>query len=179
MSASASSPCFRFVERVTRAFLVAGGHDTTTLSSLRITAARPGNIEAKLTVGKHNLNRLGSVHGGLLCTIVDTMGSLALSSKGLYSTGVSTDIHTTFARAAGKAGDELLLKGEVTTLGRTLATTRVEVRHPVSDALLAFGSHTKFVGKAYGHEENVEFDDEGTQVVKGKQPEQWTDVSLH
>lgn len=117
MTAVSPSPCFRFVERVTRAFLTSGGHDTTTLSSLRITAARPGSIEAKLVVGPHNLNRLGSVHGGLLCTIVDTMGSLALSSKGLYFTGVSTDIHTTFARAAGKAGDELVLRGEVTTLG--------------------------------------------------------------
>jgi len=39
--------------------------------------------------------------------------------------------------------------------GKTLATTRIELRHPVSDALLAFGSHTKFIGKAAGHPENV------------------------
>lgn len=93
------------------------GHDTTTISALRILSAKPGLVRARLPIGSHNVNRLGSVHGGLICTLVDTMGSLALASKGLYSTGVSTDIHTTFAKAAGKAGDEVDVLGEVTTLG--------------------------------------------------------------
>lgn len=62
-----------------------------------------------------------------------------------------------------------------THTGKTLATTRVELRHPVSDALLAFGSHTKFVGKAHQHADNVEFDAEGENVIKGKGPEEWTE----
>lgn len=97
--------------------MINGGHDTATISALDVYAARPGHVSARLPIGKHNVNRLGSVHGGLICTLVDTMGSLALASKGLYSTGVSTDIHTTFAKAAGRAGDEVLVHGEVTTLG--------------------------------------------------------------
>lgn len=140
MTARNPSACFRFVQRVTKAFLTAGGHDSTTLGSLRITAARPGNIEAMLTVGKHNLNRLGAVHGGLLCTVVDTMGSLALSSKGWYSTGVSTDIHTTFARAAGKAGDELLLVGEVVKQGERERIERETMRRLILKDKLIDGS---------------------------------------
>lgn len=52
----------------------------------------------------------------------------------------------------------------------------MELRHPVTNALLAFGSHTKFVGKAHQHAENVEFDEQGN-VVKGKRPEEWSDES--
>lgn len=56
--------------------------------------------------------------------------------------------------------------------------TRVEIRHPVSDALLAFGSHTKFIGKAMGHAENVEFDEEGEKILKGKPMEEWGKESV-
>lgn len=43
--------------------------------------------------------------------MVDTSGSLALASRGLYSTGVSTDLSVTYLNAGGKIGD--LVKGEV------------------------------------------------------------------
>lgn len=43
--------------------------------------------------------------------MVDTSGSLALASRGLYSTGVSTDLSVTYLNAGGKVGD--LIKGEV------------------------------------------------------------------
>lgn len=111
------SACLLFVRRVTRAFMLSQGHDAATISALSITSARPGSIQARLKIGSHNVNRLGSVHGGLVCTLTDTMGSLALASKGLYSTGVSTDIHTTFSRPAGKPGDEVDIVGEVVSLG--------------------------------------------------------------
>lgn len=46
------------------------------------------------------------------------MGSLALASRGLYSTGVSTDISTTFVKAAGVVGDEVHAEGRVISLGK-------------------------------------------------------------
>ena len=60
-------------------------------------------------------------------------------------------------------------------MGKTLAFTRMEIRHPVTDALLAYGSHTKFIGKAMGHAENVKFDEDGVKVLEGKQPEEWSE----
>lgn len=89
---SAPTPCLLFVRRVARAFQSAGGHDSVCLPTLQILSAKPGLVRAELTIGKTNLNRLGSLHGGLICTLTDTMGSLALASRGMYSTGVSTDI---------------------------------------------------------------------------------------
>lgn len=51
---------------------------------------------------------------------MDTCGSLALATKGMYSTGVSLDISTTFAKAAGGEGDEILVRGEVVTMGESV-----------------------------------------------------------
>ncbi|PWN46506.1 hypothetical protein IE53DRAFT_372322 [Violaceomyces palustris] len=51
----------------------------------------------------------------------------------------------------------------------------MEIRHPKTNALLAYGSHTKFVGKVHSHPENVVFDEEGLRVVEGKQPEEWSE----
>lgn len=126
------------------------------------------------------------------------MGSLALASKGLYSTGVSTDIHATFVKAAGGDGDIVKVEGKVINmgeprrrsyltlcrrwadifffLGKSLASTRIELRHRATDQILAFGSHTKFVGKAMSHEENVVFDETGNTVVKGKAASEWPEA---
>ena len=61
----------------------------------------------QLKVEKEHLNRIASVHGGLLCVLVDVGGSLAVSAKTLneYS-GVSTDISVSFLSSA-KLGDTL------------------------------------------------------------------------
>lgn len=117
MPGTTASPCLTFVRRVTNAFLRAGGHDATCYPSLRIVEATPGHVRGVFTIGKHNLNRLSTLHGGLICSLVDTMGSLALASKGMYSTGVSTDIHTTFVKAAGGDGDQVKVNGSVTSMG--------------------------------------------------------------
>lgn len=175
LAITAMSACLKFVQRVTRAFIQTGGHDATCYPSLHIHTAKPGLIVGQMTVESQNVNRLGTLHGGVICSLTDTMGSLALASKGLYSTGVSTDIHTTFVRPA-QLGETVKVEGRVINLGKTLAMTRFEMRHPINDTLLAYGSHTKFVGKASGHPENVEFDESGEKVTKGKQPEEWADA---
>ena len=78
---------------------------------MRITAAQPGKVNFELPIEKHHTNRLGMLHGATLATLVDTSGSLALASRGLYSTGVSTDLSVTYLKSGGTVGD--LLKGEV------------------------------------------------------------------
>ena len=52
----------------------------------------------------------------MICSLVDTVGSLALSSKGLSSSGASTDIHTTFIRGAGGEGAVIRIEGRVSPL---------------------------------------------------------------
>lgn len=48
----------------------------------------------------------------MLTLIVDLGGSLAVASRGLFATGVSTDLNVTYLSSGGKIGD--LIKAEVT-----------------------------------------------------------------
>jgi hypothetical protein len=58
-----------------------------------------------------------TVHGGLILSLADTVGSLAVATKGQYMTGVSTDISGSFVRPAGRPGDVLKMIGTVTGMG--------------------------------------------------------------
>lgn len=78
---------------------------------MRITSAVPGKVNFELDIEKRHTNRLGILHGATLATMVDTSGSLALASRGLFSTGVSTDINVTYLSSGGKEGDTI--RGEV------------------------------------------------------------------
>ncbi|RMZ84390.1 hypothetical protein DV738_g633, partial [Chaetothyriales sp. CBS 135597] len=123
------------------------------VESLRITDASPGQVSFTLPIAKQHTNRLGILHGATLATLVDTSGSLALASRGLYSTGVSTDISVTYLNAGGREGDTL--RGEVRCdkFGKTLAFTSVSFFNG-KDELVARGSHTKFVAQAWKDERN-------------------------
>ncbi|THH10478.1 hypothetical protein EW145_g1304 [Phellinidium pouzarii] len=92
-------------------------------------------------------------------SLTDTLGSLAVATKGQYMTGVSVDIGTSFLKPAGVPGDTLKARATVTGIGRTLAFTKVDFTNVAGD-IVAYGHHTKFVGKAYGHPENVKFSDD-------------------
>ena len=50
-------------------------------------------------------------------SLTDTVGSLAIATKGFFMTGVSTDIGTSFIRPAGRVGDVLYAKAVVTSMG--------------------------------------------------------------
>lgn len=107
--------------------------------------------------------------------LTDSMASLALTTSGLPPpTGVSTNIQTEFLRPAGKEGGEFVIEAEVVKLGtssrlasqapnltdayvlsvvgKLLATTRInfyDSDNVSTRKLLAFGSHTKAVNKAW------------------------------
>ena len=103
---------------------------------LRITAARPGTVNFELDIEKHHTvrdslpspallpyrlaskrrpdifqNRLKILHGGTIASMVDLGGSLAVASRGLFATGVSTDLNVTYLNSGGKVGD--LIRAEV------------------------------------------------------------------
>ncbi|KAJ9108523.1 hypothetical protein QFC20_003429 [Naganishia adeliensis] len=129
------------------------GHDWRVLGNLKLTQARPGFLQAKLSVERGHVNKFMTVHGGVIMTLTDSMASLALTTSGLPPpTGVSTNIQTEFLRPAGKEGGEFVIEAEVVKLGKLLATTRINF-YDSDDVsrrkLLAFGSHTKAVNKAW------------------------------
>jgi len=50
-------------------------------------------------------------------SLTDTLGSLAVATKGHFMTGVSTDIGTSFVRPAGRVGDVLHAKAVLIQMG--------------------------------------------------------------
>lgn len=78
---------------------------------------------------------------------------MAVASRGLYSTGVSTDLNVTYIKSGGKIGDTVHCKFTCDSLGKTLAFTNVEFTNDKGQ-LVARGSHTKFIAIAHTHEEN-------------------------
>jgi hypothetical protein len=58
--------------------------------------------------------------------MVDLGGSLAVASRGLFATGVSTDLNVTYLSSGGKIGD--LIKAEVTCDKCMSGLTNPEVR---------------------------------------------------
>ena len=59
-------------------------------------------------------------------SLTDTLGSLAVATKGQYMTGVSVDIGTSFVKPGGSAGDVLTARASIVGLGTSLSllTTR-------------------------------------------------------
>ncbi|KAI8584450.1 hypothetical protein K450DRAFT_194901 [Umbelopsis ramanniana AG] len=152
MSPLTGSKVAPFVQRVLKNFHDAGGFDAHCLSGLKIVSADSGSVQAQFQVEKHHLNRLKSVHGGLLSTVVDIGGSLALASKGLFATGVSTDLNVTFVSSA-KLGQTMNVDAKCVKLGRTLAFTEINVS--ADGKIVCQGRHTKFVTLAYDHPDNI------------------------
>ncbi|KAK4570241.1 hypothetical protein LTR86_002321 [Recurvomyces mirabilis] len=86
--------------------------------------------------------------------MADLGGSLAVASRGLFATGVSTDLSVTYLASGGKIGDTI--KAEVTCdkFGKTLAYTSIRFMN-AKDELVARGSHTKYVALAWKDEKNI------------------------
>jgi len=124
------------------------------LDGLRVTAARPGTVNFELDIKQMHTNRLNILHGGTLACMVDLGGSLAVASRGLFATGVSTDLNVTYLASGGKIGD--IIRAEVTCdkFGKTLAYTSIRFTNE-QEELVARGSHTKFVAQAWKDPQNI------------------------
>ncbi|ODM21627.1 hypothetical protein SI65_02471 [Aspergillus cristatus] len=167
----------RFVRSVWESFRATSGLEPRLLNNLQVTAARPGVVNFELDVQKEHTNRLNILHGGTIASMVDLGGSLAVASRGLFATGVSTDLSVTYLSSGGKIGDKIL--AEVTcdkckpyllnpcpakylrivhlltkTVGKTLAYTNIKFTNPAGD-IVARGSHTKFVALAWKDPQNI------------------------
>ena len=119
-----------------------------------MTAARPGVVNFSIPIEKHHCNRLNILHGGTIASMVDLGGSLAVASRGLFATGVSTDLSVTYLNSGGKVGDTIRAEVSCDKFGKSLAYTSIRF-HNEKDELVARGSHTKYVAVAWKDPQNV------------------------
>jgi len=157
----------RFTQKVWKSFLENAGHDANVFPNLVIESAKTNEVVATLQLERKHLNRNMTMHGGVILSLTDTLGSMALTTRGLWQTGVSVDIHTSFLRPAGVEGDVMRAVARVESYGKTLASTRVEFFNS-QGKLAAFGSHTKFIGASLVSDKNVKFSEDGESIIEGK-----------
>ena len=70
-----------------------------------------------------------TLHGGLILSLTDTLGSLVVSTRGHFMTGVSADIGTSFVRPAGTDGDELRATATLVQMGMLQIRLHVYAQH--------------------------------------------------
>ncbi|KAH8154235.1 uncharacterized protein LAJ45_02003 [Morchella importuna] len=150
----AATPALKFVRSVWTSFLESSGLEPRLLQNLKLTHAEPGKVSFELAVEKQHTNRLGILHGGTIASMVDLGGSLAVASKGLYSTGVSTDINVTYLASGGPVGNKVRAEVTCDKFGKTLAFTSVKFWNE-KDEVFARGSHTKYVKLAWEDKNNI------------------------
>ena len=115
------------------------------LADIELVSASHGTIIANLTVQPVHVNSKQTLHGVVSSTLMDWAGGMAIASTGLDSSGLSTDIHTTFVSIA-RVGDVLEIESKASKVGSSLAFTTVEIRRKGDGGqVVVHGTHTKYV----------------------------------
>jgi uncharacterized protein (TIGR00369 family) len=90
-----------------------------------------GRVSFDLPVGEHLYNPLGTVHGGMTSTILDSAMGCAVSTTLAAGWGWTTlDLHVTFTKGITTAVGTITAVGEVVTTGRRVATATGRVVGP-------------------------------------------------
>lgn len=101
-------------------------HPLHVACGLEVLSSADGRSEIRFAVNDFTGNVIGTLHGGILYAMADVAAFMALLSvipDGLH--GVTADIQVSVLRAA-KVGEQVLARGRVDRVGRTLANMRVE-----------------------------------------------------
>ncbi|TID25333.1 acyl-coenzyme A thioesteras-like protein 13 [Venturia nashicola] len=147
-------PALKFVRSVWESFRAHSGLEPRLLDGLKVTAASPGWVKFEVEVLKEHTNRLKILHGGTIASMVDLGGSLAVASRGLFATGLSTDLNVTYLSSGGRIGDKISAEVTCDKFGKTLAFTSIKFMNSKGD-VFARGSHTKYVVSAWEDPKNI------------------------
>ena len=94
--------------------------------ALREQTAANGRARLELEASEDHLNKAGTVHGGVLATLVDTaMGAAVRSSTGEDDVPATSQLTVTYLRP-GKPG-QLQVTGRVSTQGEHLTVCEADV----------------------------------------------------
>lgn len=100
------------------------------LLGMRLVAVEEGRVVFACTPDGSAYNPIGTVHGGVLCTLLDSAAGCAVHSTLPAGVGyTSIDLNVKYLRAA-HAGAELLATGTVVKGGRRVALAAAELHDP-------------------------------------------------
>jgi uncharacterized protein (TIGR00369 family) len=109
------------------------------LLGFELVEVQEGRVVFAVEPGEQHYNPIGTVHGGLAATLIDSATGCAVHTTLPAGTGyTTTDVQVRFVRPITRDTGRIECVGEVVHRGRTLATA--EARIFAGDRLLAHGT---------------------------------------
>jgi len=101
------------------------------LLGMSILAAEPGQVTFGLDVGEHLYNPIGSVHGGVFCTLLDSaMGCAVHSSLDRGQAYTTLELKVNIVRALDVKTPSVVATGHVVSMGRRVVTASGQITGP-------------------------------------------------
>jgi uncharacterized protein (TIGR00369 family) len=101
------------------------------LLGMDIVAIDEGNVTFSLDVGEHLYNPIGSVHGGIMCTLLDSAMACAVQTTLPAGRAYTTlELKVNLVKALRLGTPSVIATGEVITSGRRVATASGRVVGP-------------------------------------------------
>jgi uncharacterized protein (TIGR00369 family) len=101
------------------------------LLGMDIVAIDEGNVTFSLDVGEHLYNPIGSVHGGVMCTLLDSAMACAVQTTLPAGRAYTTlELKVNLVKALRLGTPSVIATGEVITSGRRVATASGRVVGP-------------------------------------------------
>jgi uncharacterized protein (TIGR00369 family) len=109
------------------------------LLGFELVEVQPGRVVFAVEPDDRHYNPIGTVHGGLAATLIDSATGCAVHTTLPAGTGyTTTDVQVRFVRPITRDTGRIECVGQVVHAGRTLATA--EARITAGDRLLAHGT---------------------------------------
>ena len=113
------------------------------LMGFRLVLVEPGRAVFEMEPGPQHYNPIGSVHGGIALTLLDSAMGCAVHTQLEQGVGYTTlEVKTNFVRPITADTGPVLAEGTVKHRGKTVATVEATLRAEGDGALLAHGSST-------------------------------------
>lgn len=117
--------------------------------NMRAVSADPGEVVFTATPDESAYNPIGLVHGGMVCTLLDSAAGCAVHTTLPAGVGyTSVEIKVSYLRAVRGDTGELTIKGRVTKPGSRIAFAEAEVLDPAGKPLATATSSCLIMGSA-------------------------------
>jgi uncharacterized protein (TIGR00369 family) len=105
--------------------------------------AEEGRVVFSLEPGEQHYNPIGSVHGGVAATLLDSAMGAAVHSTLPQGSGYATlEVKFNLVRAITADTGRVIAEGKVIHAGKTVATVEASLRSAADGKLLAHGTST-------------------------------------
>ncbi len=112
------------------------------LLGLSVVQVEPGQVTFRLAIGEHLYNPIGSVHGGVFCTLLDSaMGCSVHAALNRGQAYTTLELKVNFIKPLTLDTPSVVAAGQVISLGRRVATASAQITGP-DGTLYAHGTTT-------------------------------------